>query len=116
MICITNAPGENDGYRKNPESSPCIYTTSVMDTQFHIVTNKRIKKYEVKSNPVQVNSVEKSARVTKQGRSFENILSKLENIRSYTNNMEEPTEYFLQVIITLSTYTLKDTFFHLGGY
>ena len=63
-----------------------------------------------------LNSVKKAARITKQWRSFENIISTLYNLWSDTDTINKPTESIIQGIPALSTETLKDTFLHLVGY
>ena len=50
MVRITKTPGEDDGYRLNPDSSSGIYTTLVNEAQCHIVTKNRRKQDEVKPN------------------------------------------------------------------
>ena len=46
---------------------------------------------------------------------FDNIISTLTKIHSDTKRMDSCTESSLKAILTLSSDTLKDTFFHLGG-
>ena len=65
-------------------------------------------------NSVQVNSVKKVALVTKQGKSFENILKSVINSVSDTNTTEDTNNSTLQGIIILSSDNLKYAFFHLG--
>ena len=60
-----------------------------------------------------------SARITKQERSFELILSILEYFCSDTMTKEDYSDYVIQGILTLYTDNLKENFFHLclwGGY
>ena len=35
IVHISNTPGENDGCIQNPELSPWVYKTSIMDSQCH---------------------------------------------------------------------------------
>ena len=63
-----------------------------------------------------LNSVKNADRITKQWRSFENIISTLYNLWSDTDTINKPTESIIQGIPALSTETLKDTFLHLVGY
>ena len=57
MVCITNTRGEYDIYRHNPDSSPGIYMTVVMEAQCLIVSENWRKQDEVKQNAVQVNAI-----------------------------------------------------------
>ena len=88
--------------------------TAVKEAQWRIVDKNRIKKYEVKQNTIRANSVKMAARVINQGSSCDNILSAVENILSVTNNTEDSNKYIIQVIIPLSSDTLKDAFIHMG--
>ena len=109
MVCITDAPYDYGGCRHNPDSLPDIYMTSVMEAQCHIVDKNRRKQDEVKKIHYE------SSHITNQGISFEKILSVLANLWSDTDATEESTDSVLQGIISLSSDTLKDAFFHLGG-
>ena len=113
MVRINKNSGDNDGCRQNPDSLSGIYMTSTKEAKFCIVADNRRNRDETKKNAVRVNAVKKLAYIIKRGGSFENILSTLENIWSYTNTLEDSTESVLQVISDLSYDTLKDNLFHL---
>ena len=57
MVGITKTPGDNYGYRYNPDLFSGIYMTSVTEFQCHIVAKNRIKQDEAKRNSVRVNAV-----------------------------------------------------------
>ena len=48
MVCLTNTPCEDDGFRLNPDSSSGIYITAVKEALCHIVAKNRIKQDKVK--------------------------------------------------------------------
>ena len=62
-----------------------------------------------------LNYVKKSDHITKQWRSFDNILSTVANLWSDTDTKNNSTESILPGIPALSTETLKETFLQLGG-
>ena len=45
---IVKTSGVNDGFRKNPDSLSGICMNSLMEAQFHIVSENWRKQYEVK--------------------------------------------------------------------
>ena len=49
IVRLTNTPGEDDGFRLNPDSSSGIYMTSVREAQCYTVAKNR-RKNEVKEN------------------------------------------------------------------
>ena len=62
-----------------------------------------------------MNAFKKYARVAKRGISFEKLLSEKSNLTSETKTSEDPMYTLIQVILSLSTDTIKDNFYHLGG-
>ena len=68
----------------------------------------------MKQNVVQVNAFKKSSHIIKRGSYFERIIFTVANLRSDTNTTENSTDSILQIILALSSDTLKDTLFHLG--
>ena len=52
--------------------------------------------------------------ITKQGGSFEKILSTVVNLQSDTNTIEDSTNSVFQVILDLYADTIKEAFFHFG--
>ena len=115
MVCLTNTPGEDYGCRLNPYSSSGIYMTSVKEAQWRIVDKNRINQYEVKKNTIRANYFKRVSRIINWGVYSDNIISTVANILSTTKTMEESTYSILQDIITLSSNTLNDAFFHMGG-
>ena len=64
---------------------------------------------------IRANSVKRAACIIKQGSSYDNILSAVANLLSVTNTTDDSTDSVLQAIIPLSSVTLKDVYFRLGG-
>ena len=50
MVFINNTPGEDNGYRLNPDSSSGLYTNAVKEAQCRIVAKNKRKQDEVKEN------------------------------------------------------------------
>ena len=96
VVRITKTPGDYDGCRKNPDSSPGIYMNVVMEDQCCIVAENWRNKYEAKRNEVQVNATKKAACITNRGSFFENILSIVANLRSDTETTKNSTDSILQ--------------------
>ena len=48
MVYLTNTPGDDSGYRLNPNSSSGIYITEVKESKCRIVAENRREQYEVK--------------------------------------------------------------------
>ena len=71
--------------------------------------------YEVKQNTVRANSIKKGSLYLQAIEVFDNMLSNLTEIHIDTKSMDSYTESALKDILTPSSDTLKDTFFHLGG-
>ena len=63
---------------------------------------------------IKVNAFKKSARVTKCGRSFTKLLEATAKFPINMNNSDDPSNPLLQVLLSLSTYTIKEYFYHLG--
>ena len=88
--------------------------TSLMEDQCRIVAENWKKQDEVKQNALRVNSVKMEAHITKQEISFEEILPTVENFWSDTKTTEDSNDFDLQIILSLSSDTLKYALFHLG--
>ena len=88
--------------------------TALKEAHLCIVDENRRKKDAVK-NEIWANSVKREAHSINRGSSYDNIFSAVENLLIVTKNTNESTDSVLQSIITLSSDTLKDNFFHLGG-
>ena len=114
MVCIINTPGEDDGFRLNPDSSPVRYINVVKEAQLLIVDDNRRKQDEVEKNSIRDNFSKREAHIIKRGSSYDNILSTVGKFLSVAKTMEKPIDYVLQYIKYLSSDNLKDNFFHLG--
>ena len=77
-----------------------------------IAQNRKMKKEE-KKRASKVNALKKSARITKRGRSFTELLGAADKLPSGTKTSEDPIEPLLQVLLSLSTNTINDSFYHL---
>ena len=101
--------------KRDPDFTSGKQMTAVMEAEFRTVAENKRNQDEAKQNVSQVSMVENGSSITKQGISFENILYMVANLRRYTNNTKESNEYIIQSILNLSTGTIKDNLFHLGG-
>ena len=57
----------------------------------------------------------KAACIAKKVKSFHNILDTVENLRMFTNTMEDSTDSLIRGILYLSSDTPKEALFNLGG-
>ena len=64
---------------------------------------------------IQDNYFKRASHIINRGRSYYNILYTVANIISVTKTTDDSTDSILQAIISLSSDTLKDDFFHLEG-
>ena len=61
-----------------------------------------------------MNGLKKSVCITKRGSSFAKFLEATAKLPSDMKTLEDPIEPILQVLLSLSTYTTKDYFCHIG--
>ena len=111
MVRIPKVPGENDSYRLDPESFSSIYLTTIIEVGCCAVAANRRKQGEAKKNA----AYKKAACVTKRGSSFKKLFSPAANLPSNTITTKDHTDSVLQAILPLSTNTIIDASFHLGG-
>ena len=66
-------------------------------------------------NNIKSESAKKSSRVTKSESSFAELLEEISELHRDMKTSEEPINPLLQELLSLSTNTIKDTFYRLGG-
>ena len=96
----------------NPDSSAGIYFTASVEAQCIIIAENRKIKEEEKIKNSKVNSLKRAARINLRATSFANLLANLPN---YIMASEDPSIPLLQVLFSLSTDIIKDSYKHLGG-
>ena len=85
-----------------------------MEAKYLIVAKNRRKQDKAKQDTVRVDSVKSAPHIIKRGRSLENIIFTVSNLRSDTGTMEDLTDSVFQGILVISCETLKYTFLYLG--
>ena len=91
---------------KHQEILQALLSIQTLSLPYIFLCNRR-KQDEVKENVKRSNSINSSAHIIKQGRSYGNILSVLSNLDS--------TDSILKYILPLSSDILKEDFILMGG-
>ena len=76
-----------------------------------IAENRKIKEEEKIKNS-KVNSLKRATRMNMRATSFAKLVTNLPN---YIMASEDPATPLLQVLLSLLTYIIKDSYQHLGG-
>ena len=112
MVRMPKRDREEEGRRMNPESSAGIYVTASVEAQCRMIAqNQKIKKEEKIKNS-KVNALKRAACMNLRTALFAKLVSKLPNDIMAS---EDPSTPLLQVLLSLSTKTIKDSYQHLGG-
>ena len=80
-----------------------------------MISQNRKMQEEEKKITSKVNALKKSARITKRGGSFVELSEATAELHRDTKTSESPSDPLLQVLLFLSTDTIKDYFYHIGG-
>ena len=62
---------------------------------------------------IKLNAIKYSTRITKCGSSFLKILEATAKLLSNINTSEDPSNPLLQVLLSISIDTIKETFYHI---
>ena len=112
LVSILNGDKEEEVIRMNPESSYGIYVTASVEAQCRLISQNRKMKEEEKIKNTKVNSLKRGARMNHRATSYTKLVDK------FPNDMmafEDPSTPLLQVLLSLSTNIIKDSYQHLGG-
>ena len=97
----------------NPESSSGIYVTTPVEDQCILISKKRKMKGEEKINNTKVNALKRAAHMNQRAKSFAKLFANLPN--EIMASEDPSTPLLLQVLLSLSTDIIKDSYRHLGG-
>ena len=97
----------------NPDSSAGIYITASVEAECRMIAQNRKTQEEEKKRPKKLNAFKNSAHVTKCG--IKNSLQQQPTYPATRRLQRTPSTPPLQVLRSLSTDTIKDTFYHLDG-
>ena len=111
MVRMPNREREEEGRRMNPDSSAGIYVTASVEAQCRMIAENRKIKEEEKIKNSKVNALKRAARINLRATSFAKLLANLPN---YIMDSEDPFTSLLQVLLSLSTDIIKDSYQHLG--
>ena len=96
----------------NPESSAVIYVTASVEAHCRMIAeNWKIKEEENIKNS-KINALKRAARINLRATSFAKLFANLPNDIMAS---EDPSTPLLQVLLSLSTDIIKDSYQHLGG-
>ena len=97
----------------NPESSAWIYVTASVEAQCIFIAQKRNMKEEEKINNTKLNTLKRAAHMNQHDKSFAELFA---NLPYKMVDSEDPsTPILLQVLLSLSTDIIKNSYQHLGG-
>ena len=109
---MPNRDKEEEGRIINPDPSAGIYVTASVEAQCRLIAQNRKMKEEEKIKNTKVNALERAARMNLRTTSFAKLVANLPNDIMAS---EDPSTPLLQVLISLSTDIIKDSYQHLGG-
>ena len=113
MVSITNRDGEEEGSRMNPDSSAKIYVTASVEAQCRLIAQKQKTKEEDNIKNINVNALNRATHMNQRAKSFTAKL--VANLPNDIMSSENPsTPLLLQVLLSLSTDIIKDSYQHLG--
>ena len=112
MVRIQNRDVEINVIRINPDSSAGIYDTESVESQCRLIARNRKIKWEQKIKNTKVNDLKKSACMNQRAESFKKLVANLPNDIMDSDDTSTP---LLQVLFSLSTDIIKDSYQHLGG-
>ena len=112
MIRMLNRGGEEEGRRMNPDSSAGIYVTASVEAQCRLIAQNQKMKEEEKIKNTKVNALKRDARINQCATVFAKLVA---NFPNDIMDSEDNSTPLLQVIISLSTNTIKDSYHNLGG-
>ena len=113
MIRMPNMYGEEEGGRMNPDSSDGIYVTASVEAQCRLIAQNWKMKEEEKINNTKVNALKRAALMNQRAKSFAKLVANLPNDMMASEDPSTPL--LLQVLLSLSTDIIKDSYQHLGG-
>ena len=109
---MPNRDREEEGRRMNPDSSAGIYVTASVESQCRLIAQNRKMKEEEKIKNTKVNALKRASRMNLRATSCAKIVANLPNDMMAS---EDPSTPLLQVLLSLSTDIIKDSYQHLGG-
>ena len=109
---MPNREREEEGRRMNPDSSAGIYVTASVEARCRLIAQNRKMKEEEKIKNTKVNALKRAARINQRTASFAKLVAYLPNDMMAS---EENSTPLLQVLLSLSTEIIKESYQHLGG-
>ena len=111
IVRIPNRDGEEEGSIMNPDSSDGIYVTASVEAQCRLIAQNRKMKQEEKTKHTKVNALKRAAHMNQCAKSSEKLVTNLPNEMMYSEDPSTPL--LLQLLLSLSTDTIKDSYQHL---
>ena len=112
MVRMPNRDREEEGRRMNPDSSAGIYVTASVEAQCRMIAENQKIKEEEKIKNSKVNALKRAARINLRAAPFAKLVANLPNDMMAS---EDPSTPLLQVLLSLSTDIIKDSYQNLGG-
>ena len=99
----------------NYDSSAGIYVTASVEAECILIAQNQKIKEEEKIKNIKVNALKKAAHMNQRGKFFEKLVEATANLPNDIMASEDPSTPLLQVLLSLSTDIIKDSYQHLGG-
>ena len=96
----------------NPDSSSGIYVTASVEAQRRLIAQNRKMKEEEKIKKTKVNALKRAARMNLRATLFAKLVANLPNDMMAS---EDPSTPLLQVLLSLLSDIIKDSYQNLGG-
>ena len=112
IVRMPNRGGEEEGRRMNPDSSAGIYVTESVEAQRRLIAQNRKMKEEDNIKNTKVIALKRAAHINQRVMPFTKLVANLPN---YMMASEDNSTPLLQVLISLSTDTIKDSYQNIGG-
>ena len=112
MVRMPNRGGEEEGRRMNPDSSAGVYVTASVEAQCRLISQNRKMKEEEKVKNTKVNALKRAACIHHRAALFAKLFTNLPNDMMAS---DDNSTTLLQVLLSLSTDIIKDSYKHIGG-
>ena len=99
----------------NPDSPAEIYVAASVEAECRLIAQNRKLKEEEKIKTIKVNALKRAVRMNQHGKSLAKLVEATANLPNDMMASDDSSTPLLQVLLSLSTDIIKDSYQHLGG-
>ena len=99
----------------NPDHSAGKYVTVSVEAECRLIYQNRDMKEEEKMENIKVNALKRATHMNQHRKSFAKLCEANANLPNDTMESEDPSTPNLQVLLSLSTDIIKESYHCLGG-